>query len=132
MKVKLLSRVRLFATAWTVDYQAAPSTGFSRKIPQAAGCGHKPTNQPKQTNKNLSAVPQSSPHFTWFWRRLLRVPWTARSNQSILKDSIPEYSLEGLKLQYFGHLMRTADSVEKCLMLGKIEDRRRRGRQRMR
>jgi len=72
----------------------------------------------------------------WYWRRLLRVPWTARrSNQSILKIS-PEYSLEGLmlklKLQYFGHLMRRADSLEKTLMLGKIEGRRRRGWQRMR
>ena len=73
----------------------------------------------------------------WCWRRLLRVPWTARrSNQSILKEINPEYSLEGLmlklKLQYFGHLMRRADSFEKTLMLGKIEGRRRRGRQRMR
>ena len=72
----------------------------------------------------------------WCWRRLLRVPWTARrSNQSILKKISPEYSLEGLmlnlKLQYFGHLMRRADSFEKTLMLGKIEDRRRRGQQRM-
>ena len=67
----------------------------------------------------------------WCWRRLLRVPWTARrTNQSILKIS-PEYSLEGrilkLKLQYFGHLMQRADSLEKTLMLGKIEGRRRRG-----
>ena len=73
----------------------------------------------------------------WCWRRLLRVPWTARrSTQSILKEISPEYSLEGLvlklKLQYFGHLMRRADSFEKTLMLGKIEGRRRRGRQRMR
>ena len=73
----------------------------------------------------------------WCWRRLLRVPWTARrSNQSILKEISPEYSLEGpmlkLKLQYFGHLMRRTDSVEKTLMLGKIEGRRRRGRQKMR
>ena len=73
----------------------------------------------------------------WCWRRLLRVPWTARrSNQSILKEISPEYSLEGLmlklKLQYFGHLMRRTDSFEKTLMLGKIEGRRRRGRQRMR
>ena len=72
----------------------------------------------------------------WCWRRLLRVPWTARrSNQSILKEISPEYSLEALmlklKLQYFGHLMRRTDSLEKTLMLGKIEDRRR-GRQRMR
>ena len=73
----------------------------------------------------------------WCWRRLLRVPWTAsRLNQSILKEMSPEYSQEGLmlqlKLQYFGHLMRRADSFEKTLMLGKIEGRRRRGQQRMR
>ena len=73
----------------------------------------------------------------WCWRRLLRVPCTARrSNQSILKEISPEYSLEGLmlklKLQYFGHLMRRTDSLEKTLMLGKIEGRRRRGQQRMR
>ena len=73
----------------------------------------------------------------WCWRRLLRVPWTARrSNQSILKEISPECSLEGLmlslKLQYFGHLMQRADSFEKALMLGKIEDRRIRGWQRMR
>ena len=71
------------------------------------------------------------------WRRLLRVPWTARrSNQSILKEISPECSLEGLmlklKLQYFGHLMQRADSLEKSLMLGKSEGRRRRGQQRMR
>ena len=68
----------------------------------------------------------------WFWRRFLRVPWPARrANQSILKEISPEYSLGGLmlklKLQYFGHLMRRADSLEKTLMLGKIEGRRRRG-----
>ena len=73
----------------------------------------------------------------WCWRRLLRVPWTAkRSNQSTLKEISPGCSLEGLmlkqKLQYFGHLMRRADSFEKTLMLGKIEGRRRRGQQRMR
>ena len=73
----------------------------------------------------------------WCWRRLLRVPWTARrSNQSILKEISPEYSLKGLilmlKLQYFDHLMQRADSLEKTLMLGNIEGRRRRGRQRMR
>ena len=72
----------------------------------------------------------------WCWRRLLRVPWTARrSNQSILKEISPEYSLEGLmlklKLQYFGHVMRRAISLEKTPMLGKIEGRRRRGQQRM-
>ena len=73
----------------------------------------------------------------WCWRRLFRVPWTARkSNQSILKELSPEYSLEGLmlklKLQYFGHLMKRTDSLEKTLMLGKIEGRRRRGQQRIR
>ena len=73
----------------------------------------------------------------WCWRRFLRVPWTARrSSQSILKEISPEYSLEGLilklKLQYLGHLMRRTDSMEKTLMLGKIEGGRRRGRQRMR
>ena len=71
----------------------------------------------------------------WYWRRLLRVPWTARRfNQSILKEISPEYSLEGLmlKLQYLGHLMRKAYSLEKTLMLGKIEDRRRKEQWRMR
>ena len=73
----------------------------------------------------------------WYWKRLLRIPWTARrSNQSILKEICPEFSLLGLmlklKLQYFGHLMRRADSVERTLMLRKIESRKRRGRQRMR
>ena len=70
----------------------------------------------------------------WCWRRLLRVPWTTRrSNQSILKEIGPENSLEGLKLklQYFGHLMQRTDSLEKTLKLGKIEGRRRRGRQTM-
>ena len=71
----------------------------------------------------------------WCWRKLLRVPWTARrSNQSILKEISPEYSLEGLmlKFQYFGHLMQRVDSLEKTVMLGKIEGRRRRGQQRVR
>ena len=73
----------------------------------------------------------------WCWRRLLRVPWTARiSNQFIIKETSPEYSLEGLmlklKLQYFGHLMQRTDTLKKTLMLGKIEGRRRRGKQRMR
>ena len=73
----------------------------------------------------------------WCWRRPLRVPWTTRrSNQSILKEISPEYSLEGLilklKLQYFSHLMRRTDSLEKTLMLGKIEGGRRRGREKMR
>ena len=72
----------------------------------------------------------------WCWRRLLRVPWTARSNQFILEEISPDYSLEGLmlklNLQYFDHLMWRTDSLEKTLMLGKIEGRKRRGQQRMR
>ena len=72
----------------------------------------------------------------WCWRRLLKVPWTARSNQSILREINPEYSLERLmlklKLQYFGHLMQTDDSLDKSLMLEKIDGRRRRGHQRKR
>ena len=76
-------------------------------------------------------------HELWCWRRLLRVPWTAmRSNQSIIKETSPEYTLEGLmlklKLQYFGHLIRRVDPLEKTLMLGGIGGRRRRGRQRVR
>ena len=81
--------------------------------------------------------PRIDAFILWCWRRLLRVPWTAkRSNQSILKEINPEDSLEGLmvklKLQNFGHLMQRADSLEKTLMLGKTEGRRRRGQQRMR
>ena len=79
-------------------------------------------------------APKTDAFELWCWRRLLRVPWTAgRSNQPILKEIRPEYSLEGLmlklKLQYFGHLMWRTDSLEKILMLEKIEDRRRRGSQ---
>ena len=88
-------------------------------------------------NYKESWAPKNWCFWTWCWRRLLRVPWTARrSNQSILKEITSGCSLEGLmlklKLQYFGHLMRRADSFEKTLMLGKIEGRRRRGWQRMR
>ena len=84
-----------------------------------------------------SWAPKNWCFWTVVWRRLLRVPWTARrSNQSILKEISPEYSLEGLmlklKLQYFGHPMWRTESLEKTLMLGKIEGMRRRGRQRMR
>ena len=84
-----------------------------------------------------SWVPRIDAFELWCWRRLLRVPWTAsRPKQSILKEISPEYSLEGmmltLKLQYFGHLMRRNDSLEKTLMLGKIEGGRKRGQQRMR
>ena len=82
-------------------------------------------------------VPRIHAFELWCWRRLLRVPWTARrSNQSILKEINPEYSSEGLmlklKLQYIGHLMRRVDSLEKTLMLGKIEGQKIRGQQRMR
>ena len=93
--------------------------------------------------RHIKSTIKSSEYCQWVpfillcWRRLLRVPWTARwSNQSILKEINTEYSLEvlmlKLRLQYFGHLMQRADSLEKTLMLGKIEGRRRRGRQRMR
>ena len=87
---------------------------------------------------NHLKIPQRIDAFElWCWRRLLRVPWPARrSNQSILKEISPEYSLEGLmlklKLQYFGHLMQRTDSFEKSLVLGKIEGRRLRGREGMR
>ena len=81
-------------------------------------------------------MPKSDAFKPWCWRRFLRVLWTARkSNQSVLKELNPEYSLEGLmlklKLQYFGHLMQRANSLEKTQMLGKIEGKRRRGQQRM-
>ena len=90
--------------------------------------------EPKKKKAECQRIDAFKP---WSWRRLLRVPWTARrSNQSILKEINPEYSLEGLmlklKLQYFGHLMQRADLLEKTLMPGKIEGRRRRGRQKMR
>ena len=90
-----------------------------------------------ELNRNEGGCCRIEAFELWCWRRLLRVPWTARrSNQSILREINPEYLLEGLmlmlKLQYFGHLTRTADSLEKFLMLGKIEGRRRRGHQRIR
>ena len=80
----------------------------------------------------LDWVPRIDAFELWCWKILLRVPWTAkRSNQSILKEISPEYSLEGLMLQYFGHLMQRTDSLERTLMLGTIEGRRSRGWQRM-
>ena len=90
-----------------------------------------------ELDQKESWAPKVGAFELWCWRRLVRVPWTARrSNQSILKETIPDYSLEGLmlklKLQYFGHLMRRTDSLEKTLMLGMIKGRRRRGQQRMR
>ena len=94
-------------------------------------CGYESRTIKKAERRRIDAFE------LWCWRRLLRVPWTARrSNQSVLKEINPEYSLEGLmlklNLQYFGHLMRRADSFEKTLMLGGIGGRRRRGQQRMR
>ena len=114
-------------TPWTAAYQAPPSMGFSR---QEYWSGV-PSPSPKGECRRIDAFE------LWCWRRLLRVPWTARrSNQSILKEISPGCSLEGLmlklKVQYFGHLMQRADSLEKTLMLGKIEGRMRRGQQRMR
>ena len=105
---------------------SSPGYGFSRVM---YGC--KSWTIKKAEHRRIDAFE------LWCWRRLLRVPWTARrSNQSILKETSPGCSLEGLmlklKLQYFGHLMRRADSFEKTLRLGKIEGRRRRGQQRMR
>ena len=91
------------------------------------GCESQTIKKPKHQRIDAFKV--------WYWRRFLKVPWTARrSNQSILKEISPEYSLEGLmlklKLQYFGHLMRRVDSLEKTLMLGGIGGRRRRGNRR--
>ena len=104
---------------------------FADKCPSSQSYGFSSSENWTIKNQRIDAS------HLWCWRRLLRVPWTARkSNQSILKEISPEYSLEGLmlklKLQYFGHLMERANSLEKALMLGKIEDRRRRGQQRMR
>ena len=126
--VQSLSRVRLFATPWTVAHQAPPSRRFSRQ-----GCW---SGVPLPSLMENAEHQRTDAFELWCWRRLLRVPWTARrSNQSIVKEISPEYSLEGLmlklKLQYFGHLMQRTDSLEKTLMLGKIEGGRRRGRQRL-
>ena len=164
MKVKLLSRVRLFATPWTAAYQAPPSMGFSRQeywsgVPLPSLMTN--LDSIKSRDITLSTKVPKSMVFpvviygceSWTkkkaehrridvfelrcWRRLLRVPWTARrANQSILKEISSWCSLEGLmlklRLQYFVHLMRRADSFEKTLMLGKTESRWRRGWQRMR
>ena len=104
-------------------------SGFSNPLAATYGC--ESWNIKKVEHQRIHAFE------LWCWRKLLRVPWTARrSNQSILKEINPEYSLEGLmlkwKLQYFGHLIRRTDFLEKTLMLGKIEGKRRRGWQRMR
>ena len=120
VKVKLLSHVWLLATPWTAACQAPPSMGVSNST--GVGC----LLWKKAECWRIAAFQ------LWCWRRFLRVPGTARrSNQSILKEINPEYLLEGLmlklKLQYFGHLIRSTDSLEKTLMLGKTEGRRRRG-----
>ena len=121
VKVKLLSRVWLFATPWTAAYQAPPSMGFSR---QEYWSGL-PCPSPKKAE-----CWRINAYELWCWRRVLRVLWTARrSNQSILKEISSEYSLEGLmlklNLQYFVYLMWRTESV-KTLMLGEIEGGRRR------
>ena len=158
VKVKSLSPVQPSATPWTTAFQAPPSMGFSRQE-YWSGVLLPSLDQPRQhikkqrqyfADKGLSNQDYgvSSSHvWMWeldhkegwasknwcFWRKLLKVPWTAKkSNQPILKEINSEYSLEGLmlklKLQYFGHLMRRTDSLEKTLMLGKIEGGKRRGR----
>ena len=152
-----LSHVRLFATPWNVAYQSPLSMGFSRQEYWSGLSFPSPGDLPNpgtelwsptlQTDSLPSEPPGKPPKKAehqrinafelWCWRRLLTVPWTTRRlNQSILREINPEYSLEGLmlklKLQHFGHVLWTADSLEKSVMLGKIEDRRRRGHQRMR
>ena len=107
------------------------SKKLKRELPQVVMYGSESWTIKKAERRRIDAFE------LWCWRRILRVPWTARrSNQSILKEISPGCSLEALmlklKLQYFGHLMWRADSFEKTLMLGKIEGRRRRGRQKMR
>ena len=167
VKVESLSRGRLLAAPWTAAYQAPPSMGFSRQeywsgVPLPSPMTNLdsilksrditlPTKVCLVKTMVFPVVMYGCESWTikkaeywridafelWCWRRLLRVPWTARrSNQSILKEISPWCSLDGLmlklKLQYFGHLMRRADSFEKTLMLGKIEGRRWRGQQKMR
>ena len=124
MKVKSLSHVQFFVTPWTAAYQVPLSIGFSRQEYRSGVPSPSPVKKAERRRIDVFEL--------WCWRRLLRVPWIARrSNQFILKEFSPECSLEGLmlemKLQYFGHLMRRTDSFEKTLMLGKVEDRRRRG-----
>ena len=138
VKVKSLSHVRLLATPWSAAYKAPPSMGFSRQEYWSGLPLPYPKEGWKKKKERKKAEHQRNDSFElWCWRKLLRVSLTARtSNQSILKEINPEYSCEGLmlklKLQSFGYLMRRVDSLEKTLMLGKIEGKRRRGRQRMR
>ena len=108
---------------------------FAHKGPSSQSCGFCSSHVWMWELNHKGWMLKNDTFELWCWRKLLRVPWTARrSNQSILKEINPEYSLEELilKLQYFGHLMRRTDLVEKALMLGKIEGTRRRGRQRIR
>ena len=161
MKVKSLSCIQFFVTPWTTAYQAPPSMGFSRQeywsgLPLPSPMTELdsilktditlPTNVRIVKAMVFPVVMYGCESWTirkaehqiidafklWYWRRLLRVPWIAgKSNQSILKEISPAYSLEGqilkLKLQYLGHLKQRADSLEKTLMLGKTEGQRRRG-----
>ena len=129
---------RLWPTRWYIKKQrhyfankgpSSQSYGFSSSHVRMWKLDHK-----KKPRKQKTECWRIDGFELWCWRRLLRVPWTARkSNLSILDDINPEYSLEGLMLelkrQYFGHLMQTADSLDKPLMLGKTDSRRRRGRQ---
>ena len=149
------SHVQIFATPWTAAYQAPPSMGFSRQeywsgVPLDSILKSRDVTLPTKVHLvkamifpvgmygceswtiNKTEHQRIDAFELWCWRRLLRVPWTARrSNQSILKETSHEYSMEGLimklKLQYFGHLMQRTDSLEKTLMLGNTEGRRRRG-----
>ena len=128
-KVKSLSRVPLFATPWTVIYQDPLSMGFSR---QEYWSG-----LPFPSSIKKAECQRTDAFKLRCWRRLLRIPWISRrSSQSILREINPKYSLEGLilklKLQYSSHLIQRANSLEKILMLGKTEGKRRRERQRMR
>ena len=143
VKVKSLSCVQLFVTPRTLVGQTPPALGFPRQEYWTGLSFPSPGDllDPlvAQMVKSLPVIHLKKAERQrihafelWCWRRLLRVPWTARrSNQSIQKEISPEFSLEGLmlklKLQYFGHLMQRADSLEKTLMLGKIEGGRRRG-----
>ena len=162
VKVKLLSRVQLLATPWTAAYQAPPSMGFSRQEYWSGVPLPSPMSNLDSILKSRDITLPTEVHLVkamffpvvmygceswtikkaehqrfdafelWCWRRLLRVPWTARRlNQSILREISPEYSLEGLmlklKLQYFGYQIPRTDSLEKIPKRGKIEGRRRRG-----
>ena len=140
--MKSLSLVRLLATPWTAAHQAPPSMGFSRQEYWSGVPLPSPMVFPVVIIKceswtiKKTAQQRIDAFKLWCWRRFLKIPWTARrSNQSNIKEIHPEYSLEELmlklKLQYLGHLIRRANSLEKIPMLGKIEGRRRRGQQRM-